>query len=595
VLTPRSLLAWLLALESSDNPQRAGSLRNGYELARLAASDGLIAADEQGHCQLAMALGELRHDDWLRFDWQIWPNDAEPANGRLYQPLHLQRMDNIRLTPQGIAAQAVRGSGTGAPPPSSDRAEERGPAALADDAQPLRDAFISHASEDKDLVARPLKEALEARGHTVWFDEAELVVGSSLSESIDKGLAVSRFGVVILSRSFFAKNWPRRELQGLVAKEMAGGERLILPVWHDLGVEQVVEYSPPLADLLAANTDDGIEQVADQISRAISHRRGLEEARGRPLPAKPAAGSPAADDRSIVEALLDLRDRIVGLIRADDQVGIRELLRAERRHFETTLLELLATAADAMDRDIDLERLRTVEARQWALVQRRAATVLPLIEYAPERLEEEFVDLAQLVDRRVRTHSTLEMWRSSTRVAVWMLVHLVGAYAVADDRFAAVRALWQTHTSDGRPLGIVSQRPAERLSIELARARPHTHISSRAVPLWHLAFSVASSDFLVERYNELVSSPGIDDPVGSLLSRVGDFSWLMTALAGKDGLELEQWWRAGQVHPTLPDRLTTDWKLREALAGVVFGQDSWGLSADVSEWVARSGGTLRWE
>ena len=103
----------------------------------------------------------------------------------------------------------------------------------------IRDAFISHASEDKLAVARPLAELLMQLGHSVWFDEQELVVGDHLSESIDRGLAQSRFGVVILSHAFFAKQWTKRELEGLVAREMVDGERLILPVWHEIDVGDV--------------------------------------------------------------------------------------------------------------------------------------------------------------------------------------------------------------------------------------------------------------------------------------------------------------------------------------------------------------------
>jgi TIR domain len=144
----------------------------------------------------------------------------------------------------------------------------------ADFADGVRDAFISHASEDKETVARPLAEHLRELGHSLWFDEHELVVGDSLSESIDRGLSTSRFGVVILSHAFFAKQWPRRELRGLVAKEVLDGERVILPVWHDIDARDVARFSPPLADVLAARTSDELDDVARRISRAINVRKG---------------------------------------------------------------------------------------------------------------------------------------------------------------------------------------------------------------------------------------------------------------------------------------------------------------------------------
>ena len=67
------------------------------------------------------------------------------------------------------------------------------------------DAFISHASEDKDDFVRPLADGLTECGLSVWFDEFELKVGDRLRESIDRGLSQSRFGIVVLSPHFFEK------------------------------------------------------------------------------------------------------------------------------------------------------------------------------------------------------------------------------------------------------------------------------------------------------------------------------------------------------------------------------------------------------
>ena len=100
------------------------------------------------------------------------------------------------------------------------------------------DVFISHASEDKEDFVRPLAEALKARGLLVWFDEFTLSVGDSLRRSIDRGLACSRFGVVVISLHFLNKEWPQKELDGLVAREVDGA-KVILPVWHNITADQV--------------------------------------------------------------------------------------------------------------------------------------------------------------------------------------------------------------------------------------------------------------------------------------------------------------------------------------------------------------------
>ena len=131
------------------------------------------------------------------------------------------------------------------------------------------DVFISHAGEDKDGIVRPLAHAMVDGGLKVWFDEFELKIGDSLRRKIDTGLAKSRFGVVVLSRSFFAKGWPNYELDGLVTRAVTG-EQVILPIWHDITKQELIEYSPSLADRVARTTGTHtIGEIADEIVSVI--------------------------------------------------------------------------------------------------------------------------------------------------------------------------------------------------------------------------------------------------------------------------------------------------------------------------------------
>lgn len=103
----------------------------------------------------------------------------------------------------------------------------------------------------------------------VWYDEFTLKMGDSLRREIDQGLQRSRYGIVILSPAFFAKNWPQWELDGLVAREIAG-KKVILPVWHNVTIDDVRGYSPPLADKVAANSIEGIPAVVAAVLSAIN-------------------------------------------------------------------------------------------------------------------------------------------------------------------------------------------------------------------------------------------------------------------------------------------------------------------------------------
>ena len=134
----------------------------------------------------------------------------------------------------------------------------------------VRDVFISHASEDKEAIARPLADELRARDCSVWYDEFELLLGDSLRTKLSLGLRQSRVGVVILSRSFFAKRWTEWELNGLTARQMAGEPNVLLPVWHDVGSDEVRAFSAPLADVVAARSSNGVHAVADEVMRVLA-------------------------------------------------------------------------------------------------------------------------------------------------------------------------------------------------------------------------------------------------------------------------------------------------------------------------------------
>lgn len=132
------------------------------------------------------------------------------------------------------------------------------------------DLFISHASQDKADFVEPLAEILSEMGFKVWYDDFVLKLGDSISRSIDKGISRSSYGLVVLSPHFFAKRWTERELAGLTTREVAGRKKLILPVWHNVTHEDVMEYSPTLADKKALDTRQmDLEEIAEAIAEVL--------------------------------------------------------------------------------------------------------------------------------------------------------------------------------------------------------------------------------------------------------------------------------------------------------------------------------------
>lgn len=236
------------------DPGQRYKLSSANEILGACVSEGLLGSDALDW--LAQAMQELHSDGLIGFG---------PVSGGLPEPVvwdghWLQRIAEWRVTAAGRSDASLF------------RAEYRS-ARLdpgIDAAGPIEhDIFISHAGEDKETVARPLAKALADRGWRVWLDELELTVGDSLSGRIDAALSKSRFGVVVLSPAFFEKPWPQRELQGLAAREVIAGSKVILPVWHEMDQAFLVKHSPVLADRLGALTSRGIGHVADQICRAV--------------------------------------------------------------------------------------------------------------------------------------------------------------------------------------------------------------------------------------------------------------------------------------------------------------------------------------
>lgn len=160
-------------------------------------------------------------------------------------------------------------------PPSDILSELRLDHTEADSAEGDWDVFICHASEDKEGFVRPFAQALREARIRVWFDEFTLSLGDSLRRSIDRGLARSRYGVVVLSPSFFAKDWPQRELDGMVSLEL-NGRKVVLPIWHNIDVTGVRAYSPTLADRVAGSTLQPMNELVESVLSVVRRRANAE-------------------------------------------------------------------------------------------------------------------------------------------------------------------------------------------------------------------------------------------------------------------------------------------------------------------------------
>ena len=134
------------------------------------------------------------------------------------------------------------------------------------------DVFISYAVQDKIFVTELVNHLMNANVK-VWYSGQELRVGSSIEEIIKEGLNKSRYGVAILSHYYFIKDWPQKEFHVLWGKS----DSFIIPVWHNVTMEEVKSFDALIADRWAIKSHHGADYVAKEIVNAIHQKNSSKQ------------------------------------------------------------------------------------------------------------------------------------------------------------------------------------------------------------------------------------------------------------------------------------------------------------------------------
>lgn len=132
----------------------------------------------------------------------------------------------------------------------------------------LRDCFLCHAWPDRQGAAKELDDALKAAGVRTWFSELDLGLGVPMMRAIDRGLANSRIGLVLVTPNFI-KGLPN---QGVADKELSAllaGNRLV-PIVHGTTYDELRNASPLLASRTGLDTrEDSMADVASKIAELV--------------------------------------------------------------------------------------------------------------------------------------------------------------------------------------------------------------------------------------------------------------------------------------------------------------------------------------
>nr|WP_299691679.1 toll/interleukin-1 receptor domain-containing protein [Hydrocarboniphaga sp.] len=132
-----------------------------------------------------------------------------------------------------------------------------------------RDVFLCHAWDDRGGAAKELHDLLESRGVSVWFSEKDVALGTSLLREIDKGLAKSRVGIVLVTpallRRLRGEGIADKELSALLARD------LLVPIVHDTTYDVLRDVSPLLGSRSGLNTaEDTMANVAAKLAELVA-------------------------------------------------------------------------------------------------------------------------------------------------------------------------------------------------------------------------------------------------------------------------------------------------------------------------------------
>lgn len=142
-----------------------------------------------------------------------------------------------------------------------------------------KDVFICHASEDKSDIIRPLVAAFKREGISYWYDKAEIKWGDSIIEKVNEGLRISRYVIVVISKSFLSKNWPKRELNSVLNVEASTGKVRVLPLI--LGTDEVkrdiFKKYPLLNDKRYLTWENDVQKIIDALKDCLGEANKISK------------------------------------------------------------------------------------------------------------------------------------------------------------------------------------------------------------------------------------------------------------------------------------------------------------------------------
>lgn len=300
-------------------------------------------------------------------------------------------------------------------------------------------------------------------------------------------------------------------------------------------------------------------------------QRILEKTGGRVIE-RPGAAEFVADLQRRLEVFrthpsghtpIEVHDEVLTLVREGDQVGLGEVMRRERRVFAEGLAEVIEEHRGERPEE---SNLLAAHDAILPLLERRLGSLLPLIAYSPESFEREVRPLADLLESRVPADG-FTAWPELANWAVWWLGYSCGAFALAEESWPALTALFQaTFTTYNEKKRLLVEPVGESVGQELGG-----HVMARfsetkwKVARWqHLLWSLGQAAVIKERWPELLH--------GKELARdaLCDFDFVLTVRHGTDGdRSLAHWSMYDGGGVKVARRLRRDARFKAAVAEAI--------------------------
>lgn len=135
------------------------------------------------------------------------------------------------------------------------------------------DVFISHASADKEEYVDKLKAALDKLKVKIFYDKDSIQWGDNWKEKILEGVEKSEFAIIVISEKFFGREWTEKELSEFLNRQNRNGQKIILPILHNISMEDLRNKYPDIADIQALNTkNQTCEAISIEFAKLLIQR-----------------------------------------------------------------------------------------------------------------------------------------------------------------------------------------------------------------------------------------------------------------------------------------------------------------------------------